>query len=589
VEDDNRFMSDIKYTSQAILALGGDNDAEEWLLDETGNSDNLDWFLQIDSDSTTSCTITEGGSLGTVQILDDKTVTGSTGCLTPSNTGITGLDDYWFFVDEGCYGTEIVVSCTDSGFTTNLLYKENTGTDNIIYISEVTKSASLGGETKTTVNSSCFGSPCDYEGSLWATTILNFLEEDMTSHLPYLITEADEDSNDEFLPEAFLYHLTGDATFKTELLEKQITGQNGKYWQATSTNDKFYDTAVVLYVFLHENNIPQKDDSIRWLLDNQDPNGCWDSGDIRNTAFLLFGIEPRSFQFGNGGGPPGSTPECVVDNDCSSSGLNATCDNGTCRNQCSVDADCSSNEKCDNGLCKSLSSANSCVDAGFSCMSGIRCSQADGNVLNNYACAGTFVCCDQERILEPCSTQGGSICQLDQECSGIASDASDLFGGETCCVSGSCRIPSDIDRDEVSECEAIGGTCRISSCFEGEEESFESCDFSTDICCLGETKKVGGGVSAFWIWFLLILISSVILGMVFRNRLRPFWFKVKSRFNKGTGPGPGTRPDVSPSPMAYRGIPRRIIPPPHRPPVRRPSGQQGDLKNVLKKLKDMGK
>lgn len=530
VENDNRFMSDIKYTAQAVLALGGDSDAEDWLISKTIDTSNLNWFLQIDAktEDVTSCTVSYSDTFYTVQINDDKTLGSGAGpCLDLSSNG------YWLEVDRSCYGQEISISCVDFGFTTNLLYQEiGSGT---IYVADHTSSASAGGETMETVNSSCFGQDsCDYEGSLWTTLVLNSLNYDMSIYLPILVTGADD--NEELLPEAFLFRLTGE--FRNDLLGKQL---GNKWWD--ESGDRFYDTALALYAFQFEDPI-QKTNSIRWLLDESQGNdGCWDNGNIKNTAFLLFAIDPRSVGIDDG------------------------------------------------------STVITCENTGFSCRSSSSvCTLDGGNVLDSYSCVGGGVCCDQEKVLESCSVQGGVICNFNQECmGGVDSDASDLFSGETCCIGGTCEIPSETP--ETNECEAIGGTCRITSCFEGETESFEACDFSADLCCIGETRE-SEGVSAFWIWFLLILILLVVLGIIFREKLRPFWFKLKMSFNKimkkKTGPPSGTRPDVGPSPMAYRGIPRMTPAqrrPSTRPPIRRSPAtkQSGDLKDVLKKLKDLGR
>lgn len=531
VEADNKFMSDEKYTAQAILALGGHDDAEEWLLTASSIPQDITWFLQIDSDDATTCEIDEEGSLDTIQLNADKTVSGSTGCLTASDAD-TNAGNYWFEVDRDCYGQEISVSCSDSSFLTSLLYKEDG--QKTLYISEDTSSASAGGETIEVVDSSCFGQgTCKYEASLWSTLVLNSLNYDMSAYLPYLVTEADE--NEDLLPEAFLFLLVGDE-FRNQLLGKQFSN---KWWD--ESGERFYDTALALYAFQYENPT-QKTNSIRWLLDESQGNdGCWDNGNILNTAFLLFSIEPRTL-FGSDVG----------------SGI-----------------------------------GDSCESVGFSCMSGIACSQAGGTSLNAYSCSGTFTCCDQERVVESCSVQGGSICSIGEDCTGgISSDASDLSAGESCCVSGgTCQIPTSTT--DLSECEAIGGSCRISSCLDGESESFESCDFSADLCCLSESKS-SEGINGLWIWVLLILIIFLVLGIIFRQKLRPFWFKLKTGFNKiikkKAGPMPGTQPGVGPSPMAYRGIPQ-MRPPIRRPPPRRPltTKQPGELKDVLGKLKDMGR
>jgi hypothetical protein len=85
------------------------------------------------------------------------------------------------------------------------------------------------------------------------------------------------------------------------------------------------------------------------------------------------------------------------------------------------------------------------------------------------------------------------------------------------------------------------------------------------------------------------------MGIVFKDRLRPLWLKLKSKFGKGRsgikkGGGP-RRPGFPPvSRVPQRRVSRRILPPTQRRPIRRPSVRpKGDMDDVLKKLKDMSK
>jgi len=595
VVSDSKYQSDIKYTAQAILGLGGDDDAESWLLSQNATNTGLNWFLQIDTDEAGSidCSVTFPTGDEILTINEDKTVSGGGNCLTSSDAGLGLGNNYWFAIASGCYNENFDVACGENTFTTSLFYTESG--DTTFHISEVTQTTS-GGTITEKVDSLCFGTLCnseaDYEGSLWATFILNSLNHDMSPYLPYLVAGLED--NPEFLPEAFLFLLTGE--FKDELLGKQTTRGSEAFWQIVQTNSKFYDTALALYALQFDSS-QQKTESINWLLDAQLNSGCWGPGslgDTRNTAFILFSTWPRSGVFLPT--PPtddeddGGIIECTDDSDCVG---NEVCYDGICRAECTdatEDIDCLDNEICDAGICQPISSVpdvNSCEDAGYFCMSGTTCRvQLGGTTLNDYSCPSLiYVCCDKS--LETCSEQGGDICISNENCvGGTTTSASDLGSGQECCIGGTCEVPEP----ELLECEAAGGVCRVSGCFENEQESFESCVFSTDVCCVEKTKEEPT-VNYVWIWILLILIVLIVLGIIFRDRLRPFWFKFKSRFGKGIGPGPGTRPDVSPSPMAYRGIPRRILPPQGRLPLRRPPAarQSGELKDVLKKLKDMGR
>lgn len=529
VESDSKYRSSnqgsLRYTSLALLGGADSNNPEEWLASKNKTTDNLDWFLQIESPDAAECTVTHGNSVqSTVSINVDKTLLGSglDSCLSISSSS----GNYWLQISKNCFNAEFKISC-DKSFLTSLLYQK-TGSSTV-YVSDETHSASASGETKEQVRSLCFstGSACDYEGSLWAALVLSSLNHDVSSFIPYLVTNADTGNNKNFLPNAFLYLFTGD--FQTDLLSQQ---KADKWWEASTTNDRFYDTSLALYSLKYDEPI-QKQNAENWLLDEaQGSDGCWNSGNVRDTAFVLYALEPRSV-----GGLAGS-----------SDGENASDD---------------------------------CESSGYYCMSGISCSQAGGNIKNSYSCSGAFVCCDRQKEIQTCSEQNGIVCSSGKSCSGTEVQASDISSGEICCVQGACATPSETPE---ARCESSGGTCRIDGCLSGEKESSESCQFNTDVCCVQESAVSGinlGGVSSLWIWILLVLILLLVLGIVFREKLRMLWFRIRS--GGGTSShqhsGPSGRPPFAPS------VPR-IMP---RPISRAIQKRPGEIDEVLKKLKEMGK
>ena len=510
----------IKTTAQAILALDKVNvdvdKASEWLSSQKTTPSDINWYLQIESSEETTCTITYSDSSYQITIGEDKKINSGAGsCLSLSEGA------WWLKVSSGCYDEEFEIKCHDSSFLTNLLFKKTTSST--IYVSEKTTSASAEASTYEKINSLCFSQvgSCNYEGSLWATLVLDYLNEDVSAYLPYLVTMADE--NKEYLPESFLYFLTDE--FRIDLLSKQM---NSEYWDVSG--DKFYDTALALYPFSDE---PQeKTNSKNWLLKVQDNDGCW-QGNVRNTAFILYSLWPRDVH-----------------------------------------------EEDDDEI--------DCEDAGYFCMSSINCQESEGNELD-YSCAGMFVCCDKEQVLETCSEQGGEICNSNENCIGGKSiDSPDLDYGETCCIGGRCEEPAD-----EPDCEDNFGTCRAYECEEDEEESFDyTCDYG-DVCCIEKTIP-DEEKNYLWVWILLGLIVLVMLGIIFKDKLRQFWFRIKSKFGKSRpGPKPEPRFGFPPSSRmpSQRPMPRRILPPTHRQPIRRPPVQKPktELDDVLKKLKEMGK
>ena len=507
-----------KTTAQAILALGSvntnTNDAEAWLLTQEISPSDVDWLLQIDPTGAASCPITYKGNTYTVSIDDDKTISGNDGpCLTVQ-------DDYWLKIAPSCYEEEFEISC-DKPFSTSLLYKKK-NTD-VVYVTKDLQRKSTDAPATEKINSYCFKqgeTKCNYEATLWAARALKFRGEDISSYLPYLISNLED--NADLVPESFLYSLTDSDSFKDELLVKQ---QEDQFWY--ESNDKFYDTAVALYS-LQSKTLQEKTDAITWLEEVQGEDGCWQSN-VLNTAFILFSTWPRK------------TP---IDD-----------------------------------------TTTDCEDAKNSCMSDVACEEVGGEALPDYSgCFSDDVCC--EIPLETCLAQGGEKCSSGKTCSEGFTDAAD---SNRCCIDGVCE-ESQSD-DDGSSCRNNDGECKI-SCSSGEEAINSDCP-SPEFCCV-EDDSEGNYV---WVLILGIAILLISIGIVFKAKLRKLWLKIKSKFGKGKssagrprGPPRGFPPGPSSS-IRRPQTPRRIFPPTNRPARRPMPGHKsgGELDNVLKKLKEMGK
>lgn len=224
-------------------------------------------------------------------------------------------------------------------------------------------------------------------------------------------------------------------------------------------------------------------------------------------------------------------------------------------------------------------SENDCENSGYFCMSSAACSDAGGDVLSDYTGCFTNVCCSKQQQLQTCSQQGGELCGSDEKClGGTTVSSSDASGGRSCCIDGICGV------QEESECESYGGFCK-STCSSGEQYASYSCPSGN--CCI--TKKKGNSL---WIIILSILIVLVIMGIIFRKKLREFFLKLKSKFGKGKGKKPTTGPRFPPtsSQRTYPGAIQRRILPRTRAPARRPiSRGKSEFDEVLKKLKEIGK
>jgi hypothetical protein len=227
-----------------------------------------------------------------------------------------------------------------------------------------------------------------------------------------------------------------------------------------------------------------------------------------------------------------------------------------------------------------VSTAKDCESSGYACMSSASCSDVEGNILTDYTgCFGTNICCSKKQQLKTCSEQNGELCDSDEQCLGGSSvSASDTTGGRICCIRGVCGV------QEKSECELKGGYCK-SICSSGEEFVSYSC--TSGNCCMIKQK------SNLWIVIVLaILIILVVIGIIFRKKLREFFFKLKSKFGKGKEKGRPTTggPRFPPSSQRVYPVQRRILPQQPRAPVRRPVPQKkSEFDDVLKKLKEIGK
>jgi hypothetical protein len=361
----------VKTTAQAILAMKktgtSTGDAEDWLLDQVADYSALDWFLQVESSTATSCTVEYGGTTSSFSINEDKTLSRDAGsCLDV-------YGNYWFRISSSCYDEEFKISCENS-FLTSLLYKRTDAST--FYVSGQTNSASGSGTTRETVGSSCFGKngACDYEGTLWAATTLKYLGKNVTAYLPYLVSMAED--NQQYIPESFLFSLTGN--YKNELLLKQ---QENKWWSASG--DRFYDTAVALLPF-QNSDISEKAGAKSWLIEIQDEDGCW-QGNIRNTAIILYSLWPKTITISDDVEEENDCTDlgfyCLSNSACTSAngsvlsnytgcfGTNVCCSKKVELQTCaSQDGElCSSDEECTGGEIVSSSDSNS---AKFCCVGG---------------------------------------------------------------------------------------------------------------------------------------------------------------------------------------------------------------------------
>jgi len=535
----SEISNNIIVTSQAILALEesskNTDGSRDWLLTKTIQPNNLNWYLQIETEGVAStCTAKRAGSTENLIINADYTVAGGGTCLSVDSTG------YKFSIAPTCFDQDLTISC-DQAFGTTLLFQKVGG--DTIYISESSASSSTTSPTVERVNSLCFSNnarACDYEASLWATHTLNVLGEDISAFMPYLIVSAEDNSL--LMPEVFLSRLTGYASYSNQAIARQVSSQTGTYWDGTSpVNNKFYNTALGIYL-LYPGSAP--DDVESWVEAIQGTAGDWNDKNVRDTAFLIYSM------WGTG-----------------SSG----------------NLECEDTDSCD-------IPADDCEDSGYFCSTLSNCDDVGGSILSSYDCGWGQDCCDTDPS-QTCSELGGITCSYTDDCTGTEDNsASDITSSQLCCIGTCTQGPTPPSTENA--CEQAEGGC-YASCYDDEKEDTtlsSSCD-SGKICCVaGTPDKPATGGSTWWIWVLLILIVLVVLGIIFRDKLKPLIDKFRKGSSETSSSSTSPRGFPPASPPGMRRPPRTVLPPSRpRPSPRKPMGAPNEeMDDVLNKLKKMG-
>ena len=276
----------LRNTALAVLAL--DNAGEDttaaanWLSAANATPSGLEWFLQVDPDNATTCTLTYDGTPYSISVRDDKTLSGGAGSCLPLDPA-----GYWLQISSACQNREFSISC-GYDFRTTLLYK----LDSTIYVSDTTHSAPNGGTTQEKISILCFAESgaCNYEGSAWAAYALQKTGRDTSAFIPYIIAFAD--SNRQYFPEAFLYLLTAKSDYRTSVSSKQ---SSSGYWDIVSPYDVynvFYDTALALLSLYP--SIPTSASNYLLNPSVQGSDGCWNNENVRDTAFVLYSAWPKA-------------------------------------------------------------------------------------------------------------------------------------------------------------------------------------------------------------------------------------------------------------------------------------------------------
>lgn len=515
----------VKDTALAVLALdhAGENTAtsEEWLIKQNKTATDVLWYLEQDSSEATQCKISYSGNDYIVNIAENKKIDSSAGpCLN------LAISNFWLRVSSDCYDTEFQISC-DKSFISTLIYGQHSSSEGatVFYPLSDTASASASGTIELKIKSKCFGdNTCNYEGSAWATLALLQTGHNIENYLPYLIAAAD--SNERYLPNAFIYAITEDTGYGNLLVQEQKFNN----WEADATAyNSVYDTSLALLALSSSSN-EQVTKAKDWLLFKQGASGCWENTDseIRDTSIALWALEGRGY----------SSPTSP--------------------------------------------SVTYCSDANYFCIPTSKCPVNE--VLDNYFCGGTAgdVCCQNEH-LELCSAMLGEVCGSDETCNGVEENSLD----GACCL-GTCEIqtPSaDCDamgymcevgecpsgKEEIDyDCDSGEVCCRTTTTPEGGSLWWLWVLIILILIVLGLLGYLKRANLKVW-WF----------------KIKSKFKKDKGTGSTNTGPGP--RRGMPPSP-GFHPVRRQPMfrPSQGRTPQRAPTPDKR-MDNVFKKLQEMSK
>ena len=396
----------IKDTALAVLALdytGQDTiKSEEWLLSKNITPTELEWYMQIDSTEATRCNLTAGSEVKAISIGENKKISGNPGaCFS------LAYDNYWLKIQPSCISKNFSISC-DKGFVSSIMYKK-TGSS-VWQISSQVKSESAYGITNHKIDVLCLstGNKCDYEGTLWAAVALQKTANDISKFTPYILALAED--YPKLFPSAFIHKTTKSDSSLRDIASSQKTQG---YWDL-GDKGKFYDTALAMFS-LDESEAQTAAPAKTWLQDNQGADGCWNSGNTRDTAFLLFAGWPKpasgiTIEPGQADCEP--TYSCIDQGDCAfadrldyyCSGMEVCCRIAPVEQSCAEKrgTTCSSGQECDGaevtasntnycclGNCTTIPTATECVQNDYECKS--ECATDETEV--SYSCnAGEFCC-----------------------------------------------------------------------------------------------------------------------------------------------------------------------------------------------------
>ncbi|MDO8564164.1 MAG: hypothetical protein Q7R87_04095 [Nanoarchaeota archaeon] len=530
----------LKETAQVALAyqsMGKNTDSiKSWLLSKSKNAIDLAWYLEvgIENQKASECTLKYDTGNYKINIDADQKITGSSGPCLSVSSS-----GYLLKVRNTCLDRTFEVSCKES-FISTLIYQRDLGN---------------GADCLDENNLTCFVLPDTHSASSLGTTSEKVDAQCFTTG-----------TNCDF-----------EGTLWTTIALNKLNARNNAtrtlpYLTALINDYKRYMPEAFLLI------LTGNDDYYNILIQNRKQGLYWEADNSLNNRFYDTSVGMLGIGSSSSKSEIASTQGYLA-------GIQTK--EGCWNNNNVRDTAFILYSGWPKNTIKSGGSGGSdalCQEAGFSCERVGDCQNAGGNVLDNFQCVGVGKCCSIKIEKASCSSQNGNVCTLSQECNGKNVESKE----GACCVGSCVAITSNV-------CELATDALCKSECGDGEVATSDSCGSSGEVCCVAFK---GDGGSNWWIWVLAALVILVVLGIVFKDKLRLFLFKFKNDVksesvsrpgqssNDSRPAGPGPRPPTGPR----FGSPPRSMPPqraPVRPLQRLGNTVDKEMSETLRKLKEM--
>ena len=507
-------------TAFAILALNNlgapVDDEAEWLISQEMpfKVSGINWFLQVDSQAATNCSVRYDSKEYTLAIKEDRKY--SWPISTPSCLNLAEMN-YWIRLSGSCLDKSYSITCEDPA-SVSLPYKLGT----TLYVPAETFLT----PADVAINTVCIreGANCNYEATLWGAYALMKAGKEYTPLLPYLVGEA-EASRRAMPVDSILYLLTSKEEHAALALSQQ--SREGS-WSDIGGKGKYWDTAMAS-LGLADYSPDNVTKARSWILKSQNTDGSFGTTHkIRDTALVLYALSPRAMAAGMNDCQDvyGLLCKTVCADD--ENQVSYSCTAGVCCQSKGAITGCSKVEDCSKSECAGQIVTDVFGRRGQCQLKETICDDNFDNDNNGLTDM------DDPSCSVTCIDLGGIDCSPNEECDVPLKRA---LGTDRCCV-GTCT-PA-----EATCSQKAGVLCSSNQQCSGN--IIAASDATTDrVCCDGSCKKK----FSVWPWIILALI--ILLGIAGyisykKGYLDRYIEKLKNYFKKPVKPATPYRPPVRP-------------------------------------------